>query len=194
MTTAFAPTTIAAWPVAPGAAPWRFGRSLDDGHSPVGVRWALGRNCSLSPQQLLRFYLSICAVSLVIAAAFAVHGAPVVLLFAGLEMVALGVGFLVYARHATDADTVTLQGCTLDVEQTDGSESRRASFRAEWVAVEPSQGEGSLIEISGQGRRVRVGRFLRPEHRAAFARELRAALRMARDAGLSRAEPDHSVC
>lgn len=194
MTAAFAPTTIAPWPTAPSGSSWRFGRSLHEGHAPIGVRWALGRNCCLTPMQLLRFYLSICAVSLLIAVAFAAHGAPVVLLFAGLEMVALGVGFLVYARHAADADTVTLRGCVLDVEQTDGSESRRASFRAEWVAVEPAQGEGSLIEISGQGHRVRVGRFLRPEHRAAFARELRWALRMARDAGLSRPEPDHPVC
>ena len=35
----------------------------------------------------------------------------------------------------------------------------------------------SLIEVSGQGRSVRVGRYVRPELRAALAREIRMALR-----------------
>jgi uncharacterized membrane protein len=53
----------------------------------------------------------------------------------------------------------------------------RAAFRAEWVRVEPVHGKDSLVEISGQGRRLRVGRHLRPELRATLARELRQALR-----------------
>jgi uncharacterized membrane protein len=43
--------------------------------------------------------------------------------------------------------------------------------------VEPMYGEGSLLELSGQGQRIRVGRYLRPELRGALARELRLALR-----------------
>lgn len=38
---------------------------------------------------------------------------------------------------------------------------------AGWVRVEPSSGEGSLAEISGQGRSLRVGRSLRPQRRGA---------------------------
>jgi uncharacterized membrane protein len=38
-------------------------------------------------------------------------------------------------------------------------------------------GEGSLVEITGQGHRMRVGRYLRPDLRTALARELRQALR-----------------
>jgi len=33
------------------------------------------------------------------------------------------------------------------------------------------------VEFSGQGQRVRVGRYLRPELRSALARELRLAVR-----------------
>ena len=45
------------------------------------------------------------------------------------------------------------------------------------TGVEPKGGDGSLIEVSGQGRSVRVGRHLRPELRPALAREIRMALR-----------------
>ena len=194
MTTAFVHSHAAPWtvPFPPGRL--RFGRSWQaaDG-SDAGLRWALCRNCSLTPGQLLRCYLSLCVVSLMIAGGFALHGAPVVLAFAGLELAALGLSCLIYARHATDADTVTLSGQTLDVEQTDGASLRRARFRAEWVSVEPAGGDGSLVEISGQGQCVRVGRFLRPEHRAAFARELRVALRVARDVGVHQPDPDQPV-
>jgi len=43
------------------------------------------------------------------------------------------------------------------------------------LTVEPAAGQGSLVERSGRGRTFRVGRLLRPEPRAAFARELRQA-------------------
>lgn len=155
------------------------------------MQWVLRRNCSVTPRQLGAFYLSVCLVSLLIASGFALHGAPVVLAFAGLELVMLGIALLVYARHATDADTLTLSGPTLSVEQTDGSVCRTARFRAEWVAVEPTHGDGSLVELSGQGQRVRIGRFLRPEMRAAFAQELRLALRTARTAPV--ASPDSTA-
>ena len=105
--------------------------------------------------------------------------------------VVLGIALLVYARHATDADTLTLSGPTLSVEQTHGSVCRTARFRAEWVSVEPTHGDGSLVELSGQGQRVRIGRFLRPEMRAAFAQELRLALRTARTAPA--ASPDSTA-
>jgi uncharacterized membrane protein len=55
----------------------------------------------------------------------------------------------------------------------------RTDFSAEWLNVEPAAGQGSLVQLSGRGQHVRVGRFLRPELRGAFARELRLALRRA---------------
>jgi uncharacterized membrane protein len=46
--------------------------------------------------------------------------------------------------------------------------------------VEPEHGDGSLIELSGQGQRIVVGRFVRPELRRQLADELRWALRRGR--------------
>jgi uncharacterized membrane protein len=50
-------------------------------------------------------------------------------------------------------------------------------LRAAWVRVEPRHGEGSLVELSGDGQQSFVGRYLRPELRTPLAHELRAALR-----------------
>ena len=131
----------------------------------------------MTPSQLAGFYASVCVVSLGIALGFAFNGAPVVLWFAGIELVLLAFALLFYARHATDVDTVTLSGQDLTVDQSFGPARTFARFQSPWVSVEPSQGDGSLIELSGQGQVARIGRFLRPEARADFARELRSALR-----------------
>ena len=144
---------------------------------PDGVQWLLKRNCSVTPAQLAGLYLSLCLVSLGIATFFWVQGARLVMLFAWLELLAVGWAFLVYARHAGDGEKIVLQGGQLVVELETAGRTRRAEFNCEWVRVEPRDGDGSLIEVSGQGRSVSVGRHLRPELRPALAREIRRVLR-----------------
>ena len=99
--------------------------------------------------------------------------------FAGTELLLVGAVLLVYARHAADREVLTLSGRALAVEQTCGGHTARTDFRADRLTVEPAAGQGSLVELSGHGQTARVGRFLRPEQRAAFAQELRRALRRA---------------
>ena len=97
--------------------------------------------------------------------------------FAWAELLALGAAFLLYARHAGDAEKIVLQGGQLVVELEMAGRTQRAEFNREWVKVEPKDSDGSLIEVSGQGQLVRVGRHLRPELRPVLAREIRLALR-----------------
>ncbi len=167
----------------PGAAhavPWLFGREVTLG-SGAGARralqWLLGRNCAISPRQLGAAYGLLCTVSLAVGFFFLLQGAPLVLVFTGLELLAVGVALLVFARHAGDREIITLAGRSLSVEQRWGSRVQHTDLAAPWLTVEPSAGQGSLVQISGRGQTVRVGRHLRPELRAAFARELRQALR-----------------
>jgi uncharacterized membrane protein len=164
------------------AVPWVFGREValreDDGcEAGRALQWLLRRNCSISPRQMGAVYVSLCALSLAIASFFLFHGAPVVMAFAGVELLVVGIALLVYARHAGDRETLTLSGRRLRVEQRFGPRVDRTDFTAEWLTVEPALGQGSLVQLSGEGRTVKVGRHLRPELRAAFARELRTALR-----------------
>jgi uncharacterized membrane protein len=146
-------------------------------HSREAVQWLLKRHCSLTPAQLGWFYVSLCVVSLAIAAFFWLQGATLVMLFAWAELLAVGAAFLAYARHAGDAEKIILQGGQLVVELETAGRTQRAEFNREWVRVEPRGGDGSLIEVSGQGQSVRVGRHVRPELRPALAREIRFALR-----------------
>ena len=143
------------------------------------IQWFLRRNCSVTPRQLGWLYLSLCVVSLVIGTAFWFHGAKLVLPFAWAELIAVGAAFAVYARHATDGETIRLAGTQLVVEQENGGKLQRSEFRREWVRVEPGAADSSLIELSAQGRKVQIGRFVRPELRPVLAREIRMALRSA---------------
>jgi uncharacterized membrane protein len=141
------------------------------------MQWQLRRNCSVTPVQLLQLYISLCVVSLGIATFFWLQGAYLILPFAWLEVMVVGAAFLIYARHARDGEKIMLQGSRLVVELETAGRIERAEFERQWVRVEPKGGDGSLIEVSGQGHRVSIGRHLRPELRPALAREIRFALR-----------------
>jgi uncharacterized membrane protein len=176
MTATVAPSP---WP-APSAthrAIWRFGRELE-GSAARGMQWVMRRNCSITPRQMMAVYLSLCGVSLAIAGGFWIFGARTVLAFTGLELLALGAALTLYARHATDCETIVLSGRELAIEHRCGQGVERERFRAEWVRVEPVSGDGSLVEVSGEGRHTRVGRYVRPEWRSQLAQELRLALRL----------------
>jgi uncharacterized membrane protein len=125
------------------------------------------------------FYLSLCIFSLGIGLFFWFLGATLVLAFAGLEVVVVGVAFLIYARHATDGEKISIQGDQMVVEYESAGRLERAQFARQWVRVEPKSGDHSLIELSGQGQSIEVGRFVRPEMRQVLAREIRKALRSA---------------
>ena len=177
---------------------WLFGREIPGPGRWPALQWVMKRNCSITPRQLAAVYLSLCMVSMAISIPFFVNGAPFVLAFAGLELLLVGLALLIFARHAGDRETLTLSGHKLEVVQLNGRDVARAEFQAEWLAVEPAAGQGSLIELTGQGQVARVGRFLRPELRAAFAQEVRRALRRTRMAEppalspSSESEPKHA--
>lgn len=180
MTAAIAP---ASWPFPPGTSrstPWVFGREVAiEGAAGASraLQWLFKRNCSITPAQLGLVYLSLCSVSLAVAGFFFLQGATLVLAFTSIELLAVGLALFVFARHAGDRELLTLVDGALQVEQCIGTRVQRMQFAADWLSVEPAAGQGSLVELSGRGQLVRIGRFLRPELRALFARELRQALR-----------------
>lgn len=161
----------------PSSRRWQFADESGDGSGGWQIVWLLKRNCSLAPGQMLGFFGALCIVCLGVATFMWHQGARLVMPFAWAELVAVGGAMLLYARHAADREHIALHRDTLTVEHACGNHVERVEFQRAWVRVEPESGDRSLIELSGQGRRIAVGRFVRPELRRKLADELRTALR-----------------
>jgi uncharacterized membrane protein len=141
--------------------------------------WVLKRNCSISPRQLAMAYAALCAVSLVVAIFFTARGAWFVLGFAILEMAAVGLAFLQFARHATDREHIALIDDCLLVELIEAEQARQFRLDPRWTRVESPGAPNELIALEARGMRVEVGRFLTEWRRREFAQELRQELRYA---------------
>lgn len=142
-------------------------------------QWRLRRNCSITPGQLLGVFVCLAVLSLCVAVFFWLMGATLVAPFALVEMLAVAVAFVVFARHVNDGESVSLTGAALVVEQETAGRIKRSEFALPWVRVRALPDSGRLIEVSEGGRSVLIGRFLRPEQRLRLVRELDGALRSA---------------
>jgi len=162
----------------PAAFP-KFGREIHEDGGGWSMEWQLKRNCSMAPMHLLMIYLCLSLVSLSIASVFWWQGARMVMPFAWLEVLVVGICMWVYARHASDHESIALLPGSLRVAQASGQRVTQVEFEPRWVRVESLTADRSLIELSGQGRRIAIGRFVRPELRAQLAGELRRAVRLA---------------
>ena len=78
--------------------------------------WLMRRNCSFTPKQVGIFYLSMVGFSGLITAYFWWVGAWMVLPFTLIELSALGIALLIYARHARDYEKITLHNSELTIE------------------------------------------------------------------------------
>ncbi|MBP6775891.1 MAG: DUF2244 domain-containing protein [Piscinibacter sp.] len=187
-------TTITAWRVSPSWRGYHFGHETGsaDGGTPWSVQWDLRRNNnSLAQRQMVWTLAALGMLALGIAAVFWQQGAPLVLPFAGIELLMLAAALGVHLRHAGDREHIALRDDGLTVEHACGRRIERVEFQPIWVRVEPRHGDRSLIELSGQGRRIAVGRFVRPELRLQLADELRRALRRWQQrAGRARPAPE----
>lgn len=158
--------------------PFRFAVVCDE-----ETQWRLKRNCALTPQQAGWFFLLLCVLSLSVGLFFWQMGATLVLPFAALELVAVAIAFLLYARHALDGECIRLGRDCVVVEREMAGRLERTEFARDRVRVSSQAGQGSLIEVCVGERCVTVGRFLRADLRPALAKEIRQALLAAQCGG-----------
>jgi len=171
-----ASTSSFAWPASTPRPTFRLGRESKS-ESEWTVGWVWRRNGAGASRQVLAWYAALCALSLAVSSAFWSHGAEVVLPFVWVQLMLVGGVSWGMLRHASDRECIELRGDLLTVEHANGSHVERVEFKPAWVRVEPEHGDRSLIELSGQGQRIAVGRFIHPEQRRQLAEELRFALR-----------------
>lgn len=171
-------TTFTSWRATPTYRGLRFGRETGAGGARWSVEWVMRRNGALTPRQTHWTLVGAMALTLAVGAWFWRQGATMAMPLAGLEMVAaLAVALALNWRHAGDGERIALRDDGLTVEHACGRARRRVAFQPAWVRVEPRHGDRSLIDLSGQGQQISVGRFVRPESRLQLADELRWALR-----------------
>ena len=147
--------------------------------------WLIKRNCSASPQQLAFVFGSLVAVSFAFGIGFAAFGLWMVLPFVGIELVAVGLAFFCYGRHAADFERIAIDSREVSVERVEGAR------RTQWH-LDPRL---SHVQINSSGhrwgRRVRVylmapeiklevGRHLLDARRWQLGRELEGTLMRAR--------------
>ncbi|MCM2536242.1 DUF2244 domain-containing protein [Burkholderia glumae] len=142
----------------------------------VLMDWLIKRNCSVSPRQFVAFYASLAAFSLAIAALLSWRGAWLVLPFTGVELLAVGVAFTLYARHAVDYERIRLFPHRLLIEQMSAERLTCFEFNPRWVRVEPGASPRDPVRVVCRGQSVVVGQHLAQYRRAQFAHELRAWL------------------
>jgi uncharacterized membrane protein len=128
---------------------------------PVLGDWLMKRNCSVSPRQFVWFYISLALFSSAIALSLVMRGAWPVLPFTGIEVLVVGIAFVIHARHAVDYERIRLFPNRLVIEQMCAERLTRFEFNPRWVRIE--QGRRSVMRSSScrADRRWHSGSILR---------------------------------
>jgi uncharacterized membrane protein len=140
---------------------------------PVLKDWTMKRNCSISPRQFVCLYVSLALFSLAIAFMLFLVGAWLVLPFTGIELLAVGIAFAIYARHAVDYERIRLFPNRLVVEQVSAEQLTQFEFNPRWVRIEPGATPRDHIKLVSRGQTIMIGQHLAQYRRAQFATELR---------------------
>lgn len=141
--------------------------------------WLLKRNCSLSPRQLGRAYALLCALSCLVALICILLGVWQVIFFTVLELSAVALAFIAYARHATDREHILFRPPNLLVERYDGTRIHRVELDAQWARVDAPRTSHDLIHVQARGVQVDIGRYVTAARRREVARELQMRIPLA---------------
>lgn len=138
-------------------------------------------NRSLSPAGRIVFLALIFSNILIVAAGFAFVGAWVVLPFAGVEIVALGLAFYLVSLRDGDFERLTINNYTVVVDACNRGASYHAEFNRAWVLVVRRMdggGRGCTLTLRSHGAEVVLGRLMNDEQRLSWSRELEGRLRI----------------
>lgn len=139
--------------------------------------WLLRRNCSLTPRQTAVAYGALCALSLGVAVVFLLQGVWQVLVFTIIELAAVTVAFILYARHAADYEHIVLTAGCLLVERVSAGRTSQTVLEPYFTRVAKADSPRSLVLLEAKGTTLEVGGFAPAAQRRRLADELRQALR-----------------
>ncbi len=136
--------------------------------------WASKRNCSISPRQLLVFFVSLSGLSMLVAGMCWLRGAKLVTPFTLAELLLMAVALLVHARHAADRERVEFGAECVIVEWECAGHVERTELPTRRTRI-LLHDDGLIVFRAGDVQAF-VGRYTRAERREQLARELRRAL------------------
>jgi len=129
---------------------------------------------SLSAQAFKLMLVIVIVVNIVIGGVFMMHGAAPVAGFCGLDVLALWVAFRLNYRAARMVERVRLTPLAMHVERRDpAGRAKHWVLNPVWARV---QQESVGVSVWSGGQALKIGSFLPPDERAAFARTLGVAL------------------
>jgi uncharacterized membrane protein len=141
-------------------------------------QWIFKKNCSFTPRQVGLFYIAQATFSLFVASFFLFQGVWIVLPFTFLELIVLAFALLMYARHATDFEVITLKKGQLEIETSVAGINQLMVFNSSWVQLSSQLTDKKMIRIGYQGKTFDIGKFLHASLREDFLRELQRYLRL----------------
>ncbi len=146
----------------------------------ASYRFMIRPNCSLSWRETMQFYLGMVIVSFTIAIAFAMKGMWLILPFAGLEMLVLGIALYLVARRSRRWQLLNIhEDCVDIVEGVDQSEFH-STYQRTWVQVRLEtaavKGHPPRLLLRSHGRCTEIGEYLTVDEKQQLAQQLREAL------------------
>lgn len=151
----------------------------------------LKRNCSFTPKQVAQFYLSMVLFSSIIAGYFFWLGVWMIIPFAGIELLALGIALLIYSRHATDYEKITIQNGMMDIEIVNGSKKVTKQWPLLWLRIKApvfskdpklsKDPKNNFVTIEHADESICIGAYTLRDKR----KELADKIRRARELGLN---------
>jgi uncharacterized membrane protein len=127
--------------------------------------------------------IAVVAANAIFGTIMLVNGAWPVTGLMGLDALAVYVAFRLSYRQTRACERITITGQTLLVSRHD-ERGRAAEWHlpAYWTHVryDDQADWRGVLKVGSHGRELEIGRFLHPDERATFARDLDAALRHAR--------------
>jgi uncharacterized membrane protein len=131
-------------------------------------------NCSMSQSGKVRVVLLLTVAPCCIAIGFSLLGAWLVLPFVGIEICALGYAFYYVNSHASDYESISIDGDSLLVERCTDQHLSQYQLNPYWAKVvrhELANGELHLGLLS-HGKEIEVGRYLTRKQRESLAEQL----------------------
>ncbi len=139
-------------------------------------QWIFKRNCSFTPRQVGLFYLSQVGFALIVAIFFYARGIWIVLPFTLTVLLILAIALLIYARHATDFESINIDGTELTLQIKNGLKEVRYDWNISWVKINSELNKNDLVTICYQGNECELGRFIHVSQRQSFLEELKSKL------------------